>query len=351
MSRNSPRFILVICRGGMDGLSLIGRPDSKRLRDLRPDLLAGSSLPATDGFAFHPALKNMHALFEAKELSFLHAAGLPFRDRSHFKSQDMLESALDIPHPSTGWLGRALAAIAPPVQAVSFGRSVPLVLRGAPDSFNWSNPQIDPGDEALLHLLKTQLYPPHAALTEAMNQVEDLRVFLTAQTPLAGRRNEDPFSIIGRLIAQNSGPDVGVISVGDWDTHDNQIKRLSKKFAALDEGIGTLKDALGAAWDHTIVLVVSEFGRSVAQNGTKGTDHGTGGAVILTGGAVAGGESLGEWPGLEDASLFQGRDLYPKNDVLQLFAQIMQSHFGLPSAIIESTIFPSTISAADRLLA
>ena len=346
MILQSPKLVVIFCRGGIDGLSLIGCMDSEPLRKLRPDLRPQTSLSLVDGFAFHPALKTLHALFASRDLVFMHAAGLPFRDRSHFKSQDMFESGIDAPHPATGWLGRAMSVLPVSVQAVAIGSTLPLILRGAPDSFNWSDPALNPDDEPLLAALKSQLYSDHSVFSKAIDQIDDLRPFLGSGKR---RTRRSPFQIVGEMLANDEGPDIGVISLSGWDTHDKQASRLDKLFSDLDAGVSELRDSLADANDETVIVIASEFGRSVAQNGTRGTDHGTGGAVIVAGGPIAGGARLGSWPGLTPEALFSGRDLYPQNDIRDVFAVILNAHFGLSHEAITRTVFPGITRAYQSL--
>lgn len=136
---------------------------------------------------------------------------------------------------------------------------------------------------------------------------------------------------------------------GGWDTHDDQARRIRKELVKLDAGIGTLRNQLKAVWDETVVIIASEFGRSVRQNGTQGTDHGTGGVVFIAGGGVDGGQSLGEWLGLREDQLFAGRDLFPANDIRDIFANVLAHHFGLPHKTITKDIFPGLSNQYDRI--
>lgn len=208
----SPNLICVILRGGMDGLAAVTRPDDAELVKARPAVLPKQTLPLVDGFALHPVLKNIHKLFNDRDLSFMHACGLPFRDRSHFKSQDILESGLEQAHPTTGWLGRAMEAMPQKLEGVAYGSTVPLLLKGSESSFNWSNPKIDRADDHALELMRTQLYLGDKMLMTAMRQHARLKELLAKENGL--RRSQDPFELVGSLVAKSQGPDIGVISMG-----------------------------------------------------------------------------------------------------------------------------------------
>ncbi|NNE58458.1 MAG: DUF1501 domain-containing protein [Hellea sp.] len=155
-----------------------------------------------------------------------------------------------------------------------------------------------------------------------------------------GEVSADPFETIGKMLSKKDGPDIGVINLGNWDTHDNQKPRLAREFANLDQGLGTLKKSMDKVWNDTVFVIVSEFGRSVHENGTNGSDHGTGGVCMIGGGAVKGGKSLGDWPGLEEPDLFEGRDVLPAYDVRSIFAAAARDHLGLNEAFIEDQLFP-----------
>ena len=332
------KYVFIQLRGGMDGLAALMPDDQTVLKAKRPGLLIDGYRRTDSGFAFHPALKNMHGLFQNSELSFLHACGLPVRDRSHFKSQDMLETGQLGGIAKTGWLGTILEHLPKDREAVAFGPKLPLILKGTHKSFNWSSPQITSEDEALMDLLGKELYTHDRQLDHLLDHVrriEDLSGGFRRDS-----RNPNGFEIIGKMLARADGPDIGYIGLGNWDTHDDQNIRIAREFKNLDDGLAVLKQELGDNWNETIVTIVSEFGRSVHENGTKGTDHGTGGLCLIAGGAVAGGESLGAWPGLKEADLFKGRDLYPAHDVRMVFANIARAHLDISSRLIEKTLFP-----------
>jgi len=343
----SPNLICIILRGGMDGLSAVTRPNDPELLASRSSVMSKNTLSLTDGFALHPVLKNIHGLFHAGELSFMHACGLPFRDRSHFKSQDILESGLKQAHPITGWLGRAMENSHRKLEAVAYGSTVPLLLKGSASCFNWSNPKMTTHDDRVLEVMRKQLYDGEKPLITAMQQENRLRELISKDR--SKRPSKDPFEIIGSLVAKANGPDIGVISMTGWDTHDDQARRIRKELIKLDTGVGTLREYLKDVWHETVIIIASEFGRSVRQNGTQGTDHGTGGVVFIAGGGVDGGQSLGEWPGLRDGQLYAGRDLFPANDIRDVFANVLVNHIGLPHRTITQDIFPDLGDGYNRL--
>jgi uncharacterized protein (DUF1501 family) len=348
------KLILVILRGAMDGLAAVapvGDPAYRQVRGqlaLAPAGAAGGVLPLSDGFGLHPAFTGLHTAWNAGELSVLHAAATPYRDRSHFDGQDMLESGAGrVYGRQDGWLNRALA-LGPARNAVAVGPQVPLVLRGSAEASSWSPPRLetDVDDDTLTRLLA--LYEADPILRDALAMAQATRdmvgeVDSTEGRPRGLRRYEPLFEAAVRLASGPAGADCLVVSLDGWDTHAQQGAaegQLAQRFASLDAGLGILKAGLAAAWSNTAVVVTTEFGRTVAVNGSGGTDHGTGGAAFLLGGAVRGGRMLGEWPGL--SRLHEGRDLLPVNSLHSLFQGVLKEHWALSEADLRARVFTDT---------
>ncbi len=340
------KFIFIQLRGGMDGLAALRPDDQSVLKTRRPDLLAGKYFGTKAGFAFNPVLKNHHRLFQNKELSFLHACGLSVQDRSHFKSQDLLETGKIDANARTGWLAQILEQMPRSKEGVAFGPTLPMILSGSNKVFNWSSPRVVDEDEALMKMLGKMLYKDDPVLSELYPQFERIE-HLTGGFNRE-KRSSSPFEVIGNMLSKSDGPDIGVINLGNWDTHDNQNARIAKEFKNLDDGLGTLKKTMRKVWDDTIIVTASEFGRSVHQNGTDGSDHGTGGVCMIAGGAVDGGRSLGAWPGLESKDLFEDRDVMPVHDIRTVFANIADAHLGMKAGFIKD-IFPKLPASYDEL--
>lgn len=340
------KFVLIQLYGGMDGLSALLPDNHDALKIRRPALLADNYLDTSSGFAFHPHLTTLHQLFQNRELSFLNACGLPVQSRSHFKSQDMLETGKLSPFARKGWLAEILNEIPDTSEAVCYGHRAPLILKGTKKFFNWSSPKVMEEDYRLMRSLKTlyQNEPLLETLPKKIERIEDLLGGFTDK-----RRDDDQFELIGKMLARKDGPNIGVIGFEHWDTHEDQNKKINTLFPALDRGISTLRARMENVWDNTIILIVSEFGRTVSANGTRGTDHGTGGLSFVLGGAVKGGSSLGTWPGLDEEDLFEGRDLKPVHDIRLLFAKIANTHFGLDKSYIQNDLFPILPKPVDTL--
>jgi len=338
------RLVVVVLRGGMDGLHAVapvGDPDYARARGAMA--LAPSDLVGLDAtFALHPALAPLLPYWQKRELAIVHAVASPYRERSHFDAQDMLEGGGIRPHDhADGWLNRTLAAAgAGKGAALAVAQGLPLILRGAAPASSWA-PSPLPGLPPALIDKVAALYAGDAVLAGAFEEA----VQSSAMADAVMAEDDGPMMAAGRLLAAGDGPRVAVLELGGWDTHVGQglaKGRLAEALAKLAGGLNALAVALGPVWRDTVVVAVSEFGRTVAANGTGGTDHGTGGVALLLGGKVAGGRVLGRWPGLSAAALYQGRDLAPTTDLRAVFKGVLRDHLGIAPTALDGTIFPDS---------
>ncbi|MEO0982975.1 MAG: DUF1501 domain-containing protein [Pseudomonadota bacterium] len=344
------KFIFVILRGGMDGLSAL-IPSSSDIEALRGDISPAEQerLPVGADFALHPSFSGLHALYRSGEAAFIHAAATPYRDRSHFDGQDALET-LAGPDARDGWLNRALQASGAG-DGLAIGYAVPLVLKGDAPATHWSPPVFAEASEDLLDRLG-DLYagdPAFAASLATARATDSPDIEMNGPRGPGGRA-ATILKAAGELMAADAGPGVGVVSIDGWDTHANQAPALTNRFRALDQGLLALKDALGDQWRKTAVVLASEFGRTVRVNGTEGTDHGTGGLVVLSGGAVAGGRTLGDWPGLKPRDLLDNRDLRPVNDMAAILKGVLRDHLGLDRATLDQDVLPNSEPALNGLI-
>lgn len=348
------RFVLVLLRGAVDGLALappVGDPDYARLRG---DLATTASAPRLDDlFALHPALRFSAEQWQKGQLTLAHAVATTYRDRSHFDAQDVLESGHAHAHASqSGWLNRALAGLpgahARPAGAqsgVALGAGVPLVMRGPQEVASWSPSRLPQLEDDTLDRL-TDLYADDALLARRLAEAHAAQAMAGEDMQAQRGRGLAQFQTAARTAAafllREAGPRIAVLETTGWDTHANQGGEqgaLATRLAALDAGLRLLHDELGDAWRHTAVLAVTEFGRTVAVNGTRGTDHGTGAAALLLGGAVRG-RVLADWPGLAPRALHEGRDLAPTLDVRALMAAVLRDHLAIEPAFIAREVFP-----------
>jgi uncharacterized protein (DUF1501 family) len=362
------RFVLVILRGGLDGLAAVPPWADRDYRSARRELALPP--PGGDGvidlngtFGLHPALSPLAELYRSGELTVLHAVATPYRERSHFDGQDVLENGgARVAQVRDGWLNRALAALGKQApQGLAFGRAMPLVLRGSVAVGSWAPSALPDASEEFLTLV-AGLYAADPVLGRALEQGMRTRAMaagaLSSEDRMAGRgagrigELTQIAKVAGEMLARADGPRIATLEASGWDTHAQQGAErgpLANYLGGLAEAMLQLRRGLGPAWSKTAVVVVSEFGRTVAPNGTSGTDHGTAGAAFLLGGAVKGGRVLADWPGLAPDKLHQGRDLLPTTDLRGLFKALLAEHVGVDGAALDRTVFPD--SAAVKPLA
>ena len=392
-----PRLLTMVLRGGLDGLSLaapVGDPNYARLREViamaKPGE-AGGGLALNDMFALNPNMPFLHSLYQKREALVVHAVHTPYRERSHFDAQDILENgAADTTKLKDGWLNRALANMPAADKAspkgLSLGPVVPLVMRGHAEVLSWIpkvyNLPLRESTVARLMDLYNHTDPRLAAAL--VNGLEMVRVAdasaavpgtsvpvaqqpqattMPGQPPARGlnpnqfREFTEAAEMAAKFMKPHDGPRIGALSYNGWDTHANEgviQGALGNRLGGLDAAIQTLHDGLGAdAWKDTVVVIVTEFGRTARVNGTSGTDHGSATCALLVGGAVKGGRVLADWPGLADANLFENRDLKPTTDLRSVLKGVLRDHLGIPDGALASSIFPGSgvVKGIDGLIA
>ena len=372
-----PRLLIVVLRGGLDGLATVapvGDPDYARLRAAiaMPTTGDGAGLALDGFFALNAAMPALHALYQKREALIVHAVHSPYRGRSHFDGQDLLESGLPaVGRIEDGWLNRALlhlpAAGKANPRGLAIGPVVPLLMRGKAPALSWipkvNNLPLRDSTIARLMDLYAETDPVLAkAFAEGMeiSRVADADAPTSApatsqpqapgQLPAARLNREftEAAEAAARFLSTPEGPRIGVLSYNGWDTHANEgpIKgQLALRLGGLDAAIHALESGLGPAWKDTIVAVVTEFGRTARVNGTQGTDHGMATVALLAGGAVKGGRILADWPGLGEAALYEGRDLKPTRDLRAVLKGLLRDHLGIPEGALAAGIFPDSTSA------
>jgi len=354
------RLLVIILRGGMDGLSAvpaIGDPDYASLRGRLAVPRSGdnAALPLDGAFGLHKNLARMHALYRAGELLPIHACATAYRERSHFDAQNVLESGAAAPFArSDGWLNRALGAL-PQARAemgLALSAQAPLILRGSAAVATWSPsplPEVETDTLARLLALYEARDPGLArALGSAMSANAVAMDAGAGDMSRGGPRALAPLmQIAARFLKDANGPIAAVMDVGGWDTHANQgldQGPLARGLTALDNGLSAFKSEMAAEWANTAVMIVTEFGRTAAPNGAGGTDHGTGAAAFLAGGGVRGGRVLADWPGLARNVLHEGRDLRPTTDLRAIFKAVLHRHLGVTMAALDRDVFPDSAS-------
>lgn len=359
---DAPRFVFVILRGGLDGLTAVPAIGDPAFAEARGVLgqFASPALPLAGPFALHPLLPQLHAMYGSGEMAVVHATGLPYRERSHFDAQQVLESGGTRPYElPTGWLARALAAAGggQPMKAVALETAVPLVLRGPAEVDTWAPSNLpEPATDLVARL--EAMYRSDPALAQALARARGLRETPgMAANPAApgmagglggGGRNAVTLATKAAEFLQR-GSQVAVLEMGGWDSHTNQAAErgaTSNNLRALDAAMAALREGLLPArlWSRTVVVVATEFGREVAVNGNLGTDHGSGGAAFVLGGAVHGGRVIADWPGLAKKDRFEGRDLRITTDLRAVMRAALGDHLGVPRAALDAVVLPGTAS-------
>ncbi len=358
------RLVVLILRGGMDGLDVVRPVGDPAYGELRRTMLdskkAEAGLPLDGYFEMHPDLAPLAPLWQAGQLGFAHAVSTPYRNkRSHFDGQDILEAGtgLDVPDETRrdGWLNRMLQTVGGMESETAFaiGRDELKVLQGKAPVFNWSP------DAALTvtpqsRLLLEKIYHEDALFRDAALEAIDLAEMARpagtdgAMTE-APKGNANSVTNLAAFAAERLTQEtrIAAFSLNGWDTHRKQENTIRGALGDLSETILTLKKGLGPVWDKTTILAMTEFGRTVRENGSGGTDHGTGGAMLMAGGAIRGGRVFGKWPGLDDASLYEGRDLMPTADVRSYAAWAMRGMFGIDRTLLERDVFPGLDMGSD----
>jgi len=353
------RLVVIILRGAMDGLDVVQPYGDPNLRRLRQTLSVGPGEGAfdLDGFyALHPTLEPLRDLWTQGEMGFAHAVSTPYRDkRSHFDGQDLLEAGITAQGPvratQDGWLNRLLQVIpgATADTAYAVGTERMLLLSGDFKTRSWS-PDADLTVSPQARLLLERVYAEDPLFLQSATDAGYI-TDLAAGNPTEGDSRNAAGLAAFAAARLNEESRIASFSISGWDSHAQQTPVIGKALQQLADAILVLRRDLGANWDRTTVLAVTEFGRTVRQNGSAGTDHGTGGAMLFAGGAVRGGQVIADWPGLGDGQLYADRDLMPTRDVRAFPAWAMAGLFGIGRAKLEGGIFPGLDIGADpRLL-
>jgi len=345
------RFIVIVLRGGMDGLAAVPAYGDPHYESARAGIAlprpgeTGGVLPLDATFALNPNLPGLAALFREQALVPIHAACVPYHGRSHFEAQNVLENGSAVPYLlKSGWLNRALSAL--PNQTgeigIAIAQTMPVIMRGDAPVTSWF-PSVLPQPNADTLARIAAMYETDPKLGAALEHARSAHG-MTAD-PEGGAQFAALMQAAGSFLARSQGPRIAMIESSGWDTHANQSADygpLSRNLKDLDKGVAALRTALGDTWRQTVVLVMTEFGRTVAMNGTNGTDHGTGGAAFLFGGAIAGGRVLTDWPGLAPSDLLEGRDLKPTTDLRGVMKGVLADHVRVPDAHLETVVFPDS---------
>ncbi len=369
-----PRMLTIVLRGALDGLAAVapvGDPDWVKLRGDKALVLDGKTpaLPLDSFFALNPAMPNLLRLYRAGHAAIVHASATPYRERSHFDGQDVLESGLPNPgRADSGWLNRALGGLEPEARVRRDGRAfavgpvTPLVVRGPTPVMSWTPARIQPASEDTMARLIDLYHHTDTELARAIEGRMDLVTLARASDPAAMAPTEgqelpqgfaaqvrayfaDAAGTAAKFLARADGPRIGALAFNGWDTHIDEgadSGRLATLLGALDGALAAVEKNMGEAWRETVVAVVTEFGRTARINGTNGTDHGTGTIALLAGGALKGGRVIADWPGLKNANLYEGRDLAATTDLRAVLKGLLKDHLRVTDAALAGNVFPGS---------
>jgi uncharacterized protein (DUF1501 family) len=370
-----PRLLVIVLRGALDGLAAVapvGDPDWLALRGDKALTLDGKppALPLDSFFALNPAMPNLHRLYKSGAATIVHATATPYRERSHFDGQDVLESGLARPGAAeTGWLNRALASLQPGDRAggsrdaFAIGPIAPLVVRGSAPVLSWTPRRLPPtSDDTVMRLMELYQHTD-PVLARVLEERMGLATIARAsgmdggQPQAAGAGQVRAYfaesaGTAAKFLARADGPRIGALAFDGWDTHAAEgamSGRLATLLGALDGAIAAIETEMKDAWGETVVAIVTEFGRTARINGTDGTDHGTATVALLAGGALRGGRVVADWPGLKPAKLHDGRDLKPTTDLRAVLKGLLKDHLRVDAAVLATNVFPD--SAAVKPMA
>lgn len=345
---SSRRFIFIIQRGAADGLSIIGPTGDPQHASLRGgfdrDLSGGTKLGSF--FALHPALAQTGKLYSEGQALFVHAVASPYRDRSHFDGQNVLETGGSSAYQlKDGWLNRLIGLLpADNSRALALSDTLPMALRGSNQASSYAPSRLPGPSDDLLERVSA-MYDPDQQLHGLWREALATRM-MAGDVQASGKNGAAIGSVAAKLLAGDEGARIAMIETNGWDTHSGQRGRLAAQLKNLDGIIGSLKSGLGEDWTRTLIVVATEFGRTARPNGTEGTDHGQASAAMLIGGAVAGGMVLADWPGLSPAALYEGRDLKPTTDLDALIAGALAQHYALEPSRVMANLFPENRTRA-----
>ena len=364
-----PRFLVVVLRGALDGLAAVapvGDPEWQRLRGDKALMPSGASaaLPLDSFFALNPAMPNLHRLYKSGAATIVHATATPYRERSHFDGQDVLESGLESPGAAdSGWLNRALASLQPAGRvtgggkdAFAIGPIAPLVVRGPAPVLSWTPRRLPPASDDTLTRVLDLYRHTDPMLARALEERLGLATIARAggmdgQQPRAAGAGQvrayfaESAGMAAKFLARPDGLRIGALAFDGWDTHADEgvmSGRLANLLAALDGAIAAIESEMKETWRDTVVAVITEFGRTAHINGTDGTDHGTATVALLAGGALKGGRVVADWPGLKPANLHEGRDLKPTTDLRGVLKGVLKDHLRVDEAVLASKVFPES---------
>lgn len=361
-ARTNKRLVIVMLRGGMDGLSALVPYGDQNYQNLRGDIALNPDnlLKIDPFFGLHPSLKPLAELYDAGEMIAFHASASPYRERSHFDGQNIIELGSTKAYAlNSGWLNRAIYNLAEGDDSIglAFGQGLPALMRGKASVNSWAPSALPEISDSYMDIIQ-KIYMKDNLFSNNLNKA--LKVQEMGMDALEGndekalaRKSRSPQAIVtmaetaGKWLKKPDGPRVATLELGGWDTHIRQGAEggsLANNFALFARGIAALKKSLGSEWRNTSVVALTEFGRTAHPNGSMGTDHGTAGVSFLFGGNLIGGRIITKWPGLQDSNLYEGRDLMPTIDIRSICKAVLNQHFDMSYRTLNTEIFPNSQS-------
>jgi uncharacterized protein (DUF1501 family) len=347
------RLFVLILRGAMDGLAAVPPIGDPQFVSARGDLAqAGEGAYKLDShFALNKNLPNLAGFYKQGQAIVCHATALPYRSRSHFDAQNILESGMaDTGFYNSGWLNRTIEQVygqSPQAEGLALASTVQLILRGKAETTSWLPNSLRSPDEDFIKRISL-MYQGDPLLESAIKSATDMHSGSEAAAAGKGKGGNQGPAIAAaatKFLLQENGPRIAVMDIGGFDSHAGQIVangRLNRALQELDNTIKAIADGCAPVWNDTSILVATEFGRTVAMNGTAGSDHGTGTAAFLVGGKVRGGQVVADWPGLAKNQLYEGRDLMPTMDMRSLFKGVLAGFYGVGETQLVGSVFPGS---------
>ena len=338
-SQNKKNLVVIMLQGGMDGLCAVPVKDDKNFQKLRSKINLDKTLALTSDFDLHPALENFKSLWDQNNASVFHATSIPYKERSHFEGQNLMMTGGRVPYKhKTGWLGRGMKLAGLKGNGLALSLPMPLLIRGVPLNDNYYPIKSSLPNKGLLNIIEGEFEQYSENDLSATLSMVKKRKF----NSYAGQNNSSLAREAGQQLSDPNGPRVAVFQVGEFDTHAAQGGVHGTHADCLreyDQILRGLKASMGSAFKDTLILTLTEFGRTIKQNGGNGTEHGYGTAVLMAGGLIKKSEVHADWPGLKKKELFQGRDLNATVDARSIYASAMSTVFDLDFNRIEKEVF------------
>ena len=338
-NKRKKNLVIIMLRGGMDGLTAVPLKDDKYFKNSRPDIIVDNSKSISSDFSFYPKLKSFYNLWKNNEAAVVHAINIPYTGRSHFDGQNLMQSGGRVPYEiKTGWLGRGVELAG--LESLSMSLPMPLLLRGSqnPDNYfptKWSLP-----NDKIVNSIKST-YDNEIDIANTIERIRNRPISMMRRAS-GGRKAEKLAKVAGEQLSRRDGPRVAVFDVNGFDTHSAQGGSNGlhgTKLVQVDKIISNLKNSLGESFKDTLILTLTEFGRTLSQNGGNGTDHGYGSAILMAGGLIKTAQVHTDWPGLKNNNLFEGRDLNSTIDSRSIYCSAISTCFDLDFELVKRKVF------------